>query len=102
MDNYDFIERRIRFLRWVFSKEEPWRKFVKLGKTIADNFNNNLKETLTNTTFDSYINSTANVFGGYSSVSIDSILPAKQKGLQNFKTANASASVNNSIIYNVI
>ena len=42
MDNYDFIERRIRFLRWVFSKEEPWRKYKKLGKELIVLFNHEL------------------------------------------------------------
>jgi len=98
MDNYDFIERRIRFLRWVFSKEEPWRNFLKMGKTLADKLNNDFKETLTNTTFDF----SANAYR-YSSTANSSYtyLPTVQNILKIVNTANTTASVNSSIAYSV-
>ena len=104
MENYDFIERRIRFLRWVFSKEEPWRKFILIGKTIADKINSDLKETLGNTTSAVSVNLFANPYGGYSSTANSSYYYAPntlQDVMKIIYSANASASSNNTITYDV-
>jgi hypothetical protein len=98
MNNYDFIERRIRFLRWIFSKEEPWRKFAKLGATLTEKFNNELKETLMNTTFgfSSAYSGTGNSVSLNYPYSSDTWTVIQQI----LKTTNASAVTNNSITYN--
>ncbi len=96
MDNYDFIERRIRFLRWVFSKEEPWRKYKKLGSSLVTLFNHELTVDLEKLIAkNSYIYPTANSNYPYPPSTIQTLL-------QVVYTANSSATANNSITYSQV
>jgi len=99
MDNYDFIERRIRFLRWVFSKEEPWRKYKKLGSSLVTLFNHELTVDLEKLIAkNSYIYPTANY--PYPPNTIQTLLQLiTTVNSSAITTVNSSASASGSITY---
>jgi hypothetical protein len=100
MDNYDFIERRIRFLRWVFSKEEPWRNYKRLGSSLTSLFNHeltfdgNLAKHIADNLPPSYLYGTANDTISGSGLNFSTTNTATlQSLLQIITTATASANI---------